>query len=240
MEKGIPLLKVDGLSVGYGDITVLNKINITVHKEESVVIFGSNGSGKSTLLKTIAGVISPWNGSIRFNDKDISRMSSYEKLKLGISLASDAKNLFLDMSVEENLTLGAYIKRSGLKERLRQVYEFFPELERIRKKLAGELSGGFQRMLSIGRALMSKPSLLMIDELSLGLSPKVVDRVGEVLKEVSAKEGVSSLVVEQEIYLASMLCQRGYVLDLGTIVAEGDVKGLLAEDVVRRVYMGLW
>ncbi len=240
MEKGIPLLKVDGLSVGYGDITVLDEINITVHREESVVIFGSNGSGKSTLLKTIAGVISPWKGSIRFNDEDVSEMSSYERLKLGIALASDTKNLFLDMSVEDNLTLGAYTKRRGFKERLEKVYHFFPELEKVRRRLAGELSGGFQRMLSIGRAIMSDPSLLMIDELSLGLSPKVVDRLGEILKDVSKREGVSLLVVEQEIYLASMLCQRGYVLDLGTIVSEGNVKDLLAEDVVRRVYMGLW
>ncbi len=240
MEKGTLLLKVEDLSVGYGDMVVLKEINMVLYEGESVVVFGSNGSGKSTLLKTIAGLLKPWNGSIRFKDRDISEVSPYDRLKLGIALASDTKNLFLDMTVEENLVLGAYTKRRDFKERLEKVYYFFPELAQVRKKLAGDLSGGFQRMLSIGRALMSKPVLLMIDELSLGLSPKVVDRLGEALREISTKEGVSLLVVEQEIYLAKLLCKRGYVLDLGSLVAEGDVEELLSKDVVRKVYMGLW
>ncbi len=238
--KGTLLLKVEDLSVGYGDMLVLSEINLTLYDGEAIVVFGSNGSGKSTLLKTIAGLLKPWKGSIEFKGIEVSSLSPYERLRLGIALASDTKNLFLDMTVEENLVMGAYVKRKGLKDRLEKVYSFFPELAEVRKKLAGELSGGFQRMLSIGRAYMSEPKLLMIDELSLGLSPKVADRLGEILREINLKEGISLLLVEQEVYLARVLCRRGYVLDLERLIAEGDVEDLLSKDVVRKVYLGLW
>jgi branched-chain amino acid transport system ATP-binding protein len=217
---------------------VLYEINLTVMEGEAVVVFGSNGSGKSTLMKVISGVLKPWSGTIRLINRDITNLRPYERVKMGISFASDMRNLFLSMSVEENLILGAYTKKEKVKEMLERVYHFFPELADARKKLAGELSGGFQRMLSIGRALMSAPKLLMIDELSLGLSPKMAERLGSALLSINRETGIAMLLVEQEIYLAGELCNRGYVLDLGRVVAHGEVKKLLEEDVVRKVYMG--
>ena len=236
--RSIPLLECKGLSCGYGDLQVLHNVNLVVMEGEAVVVFGSNGSGKSTLMKAISGVLKPWGGSVRFKDKDITDLSTYKRVKMGMSFASDMRNLFLSMTVEENLVLGAYTKKEEVKERLQMVYHYFPELADMRKKLAGDLSGGFQRMLSIGRALMSKPKLLMIDELSLGLSPKMAERLGSALLSINREMEIAMLLVEQEIHLAGELCSRGYVLDLGRVVAHGEVKRLLEKDVVRRVYMG--
>lgn len=239
MERDTPLLECKGINCGYADMQVLYDVYLTVKEKEAVVIFGSNGSGKSTLLKTLSGLLKPWNGSVRFYDRDITDLAPHERARLGISFASDTRNLFLSMSVEENLILGAYTNRKRLKKNLEMVYHYFPELADMRKKLAGELSGGYQRMLSIGRALMSEPHILMIDELSLGLSPNMVDRLGEALTNINRENGLAILVVEQEVYLASSMCKRGYVLDLGRVVAQGEVQKLLQEDTVRKVYMGI-
>jgi ABC-type branched-chain amino acid transport systems, ATPase component len=151
---------------------VLYEVNLTVIEGEAVVVFGSNGSGKSTLMKVISGVLKPWSGTIRLSSKDITNLRPYDRVKMGISFASDMRNLFLSMSVEENLILGAYTKKEKVKEMLERVYHYFPELADVRKKLAGELSGGFQRMLSIGRALMSAPKLLMMTSSLWGSLPK--------------------------------------------------------------------
>lgn len=175
---------------------VLYEVKLTVMEGEAVVVFGSNGSGKSTLMKVISGVLKPWSGTIRLSDRDITNLRPYERVKMGLSFASDMRNLFLSMSVEENLILGAYTKKEKVKEMLERVYHYFPELADMRKKLAGELSGGFQRMLSIGRALMSAPKLLMIDELSLGLSPKMAERLGSALLSINRETGTAMLLVE--------------------------------------------
>jgi branched-chain amino acid transport system ATP-binding protein len=210
--KNTPLLECKEISCGYGDMQVLYEVNLTVMEGEAVVVFGSNGSGKSTLMKVISGVLKPWSGTIRLSNRDITNLRPYERVKMGLSFASDMRNLFLSMSVEENLILGAYTKKEKVKEMLERVYHYFPELADVRKKLAGELSGGFQRMLSIGRALMSAPKLLMIDELSLGLSPKMAERLGSALLSINRETGIAMLLVEQEIYLAGEVCSRGYVL----------------------------
>lgn len=239
MERDTLLLECDGINCGYKDAQVLYHVRITVKEGEAVAVFGSNGSGKTTLLKVLSGIIKPWSGIVRFRGRDITKLSPHDRVKLGIAFASDTRNLFLSMSVEENLILGAYTRKKNVKEGLEMVYHYFPDLASQRKKLAGELSGGFQRMLSIGRAIMSKPLLLMIDELSLGLSPKMVDKLGQALMSINRERGMAMLVVEQEVYLAGSMCRRGYVFDLGRVVAQGDVQKLLKEDTVRRIYMGV-
>jgi branched-chain amino acid transport system ATP-binding protein len=231
------LLRVEDLSVYYGEVRALEGISLRVFENSAMVVFGSNGSGKSSLLKAIMGLV-PYQGKVFFKGKNIDSLETHKRVALGISLATDLKNLFPYMSVEENLLLGAY--RRGGRERFEKVYEYFPELFEVRKRRVGELSGGYQRMVSIGRALMSSPELLMIDELSLGLAPKVVERLAQVLLEIRKKEEVSLLLVEQEIYdVSSVVCSHGYVLDLGRLVAQGKVKELLEKDVVRRVYLGI-
>ncbi len=233
------ILEVSDLSAGYGDVEVLRSINLHVGEGEIVAIFGSNGSGKSTFLKVVSGLLKPWGGRIHFLGRLINDLSPQERVRSGISLASEGKRLFLGMSVEENLILGCWTNRRKLKENLEKVYTYFPQLRENRKKLAGDLSGGQQQMLSIGRALMSEPKLLMIDELSLGLAPVVVERLAEILLSIREKESISILIVEQEVSLALEVSDRAYVFDLGEIVDEGTSEELLNRDSIRRTYLSL-
>ncbi len=227
------------LRAGYGDVEILRSINLHVGDGEIVAIFGSNGSGKSTFLKVVAGLLRPWGGSVRFMDEHIEELSPEERVRRGIALAAEGRKLFLGMSVEENLLLGGWIRREKVKENLERVYEYFPQLREKRRALAGDLSGGQQQMLSIGRALMSEPKLLMIDELSLGLAPAVVDRLAQIILSIREREGISILVVEQEVSLALEISDRAYVFDLGTIVDEGSSEELLRRDSIRRTYLSL-
>ncbi len=233
------LLEVSDLKAGYRDVEVLKSVNVKVKKKEIVAIFGSNGSGKSTLLKTIAGLLKHWGGVIRFLGRVIDNLSVEERVKRGISLAVEGRRLFLGMSVEENLILGAWTKRDKLKLNLERVYSYFPQLAEKRKALAGDLSGGQQQMLSIGRALMAEPKLLMIDELSLGLAPVVVEKLAEILLKIKAEEGISILVVEQEVSLALEISERAYIFDLGEVVEEGNSADLIKKDSIRRTYLSL-
>ncbi len=233
------VLDVSDLRAGYGDVEILRSINLHVGDGEIVAIFGSNGSGKSTFLKVVAGLLRPWGGSIRFMDEHIEELSPEERVRRGIALAAEGRKLFLGMSVEENLLLGGWIRRDRVKENLERVYEYFPQLREKRRALAGDLSGGQQQMLSIGRALMSEPKLLMIDELSLGLAPAVVDRLAQIILSIREREGISILVVEQEVSLALEISDRAYVFDLGTIVDEGSSEELLRRDSIRKTYLSL-
>ncbi|NPA41440.1 MAG: ABC transporter ATP-binding protein [Aquificae bacterium] len=233
------MLEVSDLSAGYGDVEILKSINLYVNEGEIVAIFGSNGSGKSTFLKVVAGLLKPWGGTIKFYDHNIEELPPQERVKRGIALAAEGRQLFLGMSVEENLLMGGWLRRKEIKDNLEKVYSYFPQLREKRKTLAGDLSGGQQQMLSIGRALMAKPKLLMIDELSLGLAPAVVDRLAEVLKSIRDKEGISILLVEQEVSLALDISERSYVFDLGEIVEEGPSPELKRRDSIRKTYLSV-
>ncbi|RLJ71240.1 amino acid/amide ABC transporter ATP-binding protein 2 (HAAT family) [Hydrogenivirga caldilitoris] len=237
LEKRV--LDVKGLTAGYGDIEVLKGINLYVEEGETVAIFGSNGSGKSTFLRVIAGLLRPWGGTIDLFGERINDLPPSDRVRRGLALAGEGRNLFLGMSVEENLVLGGWTKRPRVKENLERVYSYFPELKEKRKTLAGDLSGGQQQMLSIGRALMSQPKLLMIDELSLGLAPAIVDRLAQILLDIKEKEGLSILLVEQEVSLALEISRRAYVFDLGEVVDEGASKELMERDSIKRTYLSI-
>lgn len=233
------VLEVSDLRAGYGDVEILRSVNLQVGEGEIVAIFGSNGSGKSTFLRVVAGLLKPWGGSVRFRGRSIDDLTPEERVKEGIALASEGRKLFLGMSVEENLILGGWTRRERVRENLEKVLSYFPELSEKRKALAGDLSGGQQQMLSIGRALMAEPKLLMIDELSLGLAPAVVDRLAHILRTVRDREGVAMLIVEQEVSLALDISERAYVFDLGEVVDEGSSAELLNRDAIRRTYLSV-
>ena len=233
------VLEVSDLRAGYGDVEVLRSINLQVGEGEIVAIFGSNGSGKSTFLRAVAGLLKPWGGSIRFRGRSIDDLTPEERVREGIALAAEGRKLFLGMSVEENLLLGGWTRRERVRENLEKVFSYFPELSEKRKALAGDLSGGQQQMLSIGRALMAEPELLMIDELSLGLAPAVVDRLARILRIIRDREGVAMLIVEQEVSLALDISERAYVFDLGEVVDEGSSAELLNRDAIRRTYLSV-
>ncbi len=233
------LLEVSDLRAGYGDVEIIRSVSLHVNEGEVVAIFGSNGSGKSTFLKVVAGLLKQWSGSVRFAGRSVDDLSPEERVRAGIALAAEGRRLFLGMSVEENLLLGGWTNRKRVKENLERVYHYFPQLAEKRRALAGDLSGGQQQMLSIGRALMAEPRLLMIDELSLGLAPAVVDRLARILLTVKEQEGISMLVVEQEVSLALEISERAYVFDLGEVVDEGASGELLARDSIRRTYLSV-
>ena len=231
------LLDASELEAGYGDVQILKSVSLHVDCGEIVAIFGSNGSGKSTLLRTIVGLVPLWGGYIRFEGKHIENLSVDERVRLGISLAAEGRRLFLGMSVEENLLLGSWTDKGNVKENLDKVYTYLPELYEKRGYLAGDLSGGQQQMLSIGRALMSNTKLLMIDELSLGLAPSLVDRLAAKLLEIRDREKISMLIVEQEVSLALDVSDRAYVFDLGEVVDQGTSLELKERDSIRRTYL---
>ncbi len=233
------LLEVSDLNAGYGDVQVLKSVSVNVREGEVVAIFGSNGSGKSTFLKVLAGLLKPWGGTIRFRGRNVEDLPPEERVRMGMALAAEGRRLFLGMSVEENLMMGSWTDRGRVKENLERVYTYFPELYEKRKDLAGDLSGGQQQMLSIGRALMSNPVLLMIDELSLGLAPAVVSRLAEILLRIREEEGISMIVVEQEVSLALEISDRAYVFDLGEVVDEGRSEDLLRRDSIKKTYLSV-
>jgi branched-chain amino acid transport system ATP-binding protein len=233
------LLEVNDLEAGYGDVQVLKSVSVRVNEGEVVAIFGSNGSGKSTFLKVLAGILRPWGGTVKYMGQHIENLPPEERVRRGMALAAEGRKLFLGMTVEENLLLGAWTRRDGARENLQKVYSYFPELYEKRRDLAGDLSGGQQQMLSIGRALMSGPRLLMIDELSLGLAPAVVSRIAQILLRIREEEGISMIVVEQEVSLALDISDRAYVFDLGEVVDEGRSEDLLRRDSIRRTYLSV-
>ena len=233
------VLEVRDLSAGYGDVEVLKAITLEVREREIVAIFGSNGSGKSTFLKTLIGLVKPWGGIIRFEDRHIESLSVQDRVRMGMSLAAEGRRLFLGMTVEENLIMGGWLCREELKENLEKVYSYFPQLREKRRELAGDLSGGQQQMLSIGRALMSSPKFLMIDELSLGLAPAVVDTLAETLLKIREEQEIVMLIVEQEVSLALEISDRAYVFDLGEIVDEGTSEDLMKRDSIRKTYLSI-
>jgi len=235
-----PLLEMKNVAAFYKDFQALFDITLIVPPGEIVALIGANGAGKTTILRVISGLLRPRQGNLRFEGEDISKTPPHRTVEHGISHVPEARQLFPHMSVEENLTLGAYIARCRpkLKELMEQEFELFPRLKERRKQMAGTLSGGEQQMVAIARALMSQPKLLLLDEPSLGLAPKVTEEVLTRVQQV-AKSGVTVLLVEQNVVDGLSISNRGYVVENGAITLEGSSKELLANEQVRAAYLGL-
>jgi branched-chain amino acid transport system ATP-binding protein len=232
------MLETNDLGAGYGPIQVLWDVSLSVGDGEIVSLVGSNGAGKTTLLRVISGVIPAAEGRITFDGKDLGGLRPEQVVRRGIAHVPEGRHLFAGLTVRENLVIGAYARKNGQAEDLDRIVSLFPRLAERMDQIAGSLSGGEQQMCAIARGLMSKPKLLMVDELSLGLAPKLVDDLLERLEDIRAG-GTSILLVEQDVDAALMLATRGYVLETGRIVASGTSEKLLADDRVREAYLGV-
>ncbi len=242
-DRTSPLLQVDALRSGYGRVEVLHGVSLAVEPGETVTIVGANGAGKSTLLKTLVGLLKPFGGAITYQGRDIVGNRPEQLVRSGMALVPEGRLLFGPMSVQENLDLGAHSLARGnpvaLAERFDRVFTLFPALADRRRQLAETLSGGEQQMLAIGRALMSGPSLLLLDEPSLGLAPKVIREIFGVLDALKA-DGVTVVLVEQDARLALEHSDRGFVLRTGHVALEGPSEQLLANEDIREIYLGQW
>jgi len=234
------MLKVEKIEVRYSGVPVIHDVSFNVNVGELISIIGANGSGKTTLLKTVAGTIHPTKGCIEFENKDISRSSTVDIVRKGITYVPEERRIFGPLSVEENLELGAYIlnDKEETEKHLDYVYGLFPILETRRKQLGETLSGGEQQMLAIGRGLMSSPKLLMLDEPSLGLMPKLVDEMLEAIATLKG-EGITILLVEQNVREALEMADRAYVLQTGRTIYKGTGDELLETDIVKKAFLGL-
>ncbi len=234
------LLEVRNLEAGYGEVQVLWGVSLKAEAGRMTTLVGANGAGKTTTMRAIMGVIRPTAGEVRFQDEDVTRRTPHEKAQMGLVLVPEGRQLFYDMSVEENLEMGAYSPRARRKldENLKRVYAFFPRLEERKKQRAGTLSGGEQQMLAVGRGLMADPVILMIDELSLGLAPVLAQQLFKTLKELK-DTGLTILLVEQNVHLALALSDYAYVLAEGRVEIEGPSREVAKNEEVRRAYLGI-
>jgi branched-chain amino acid transport system ATP-binding protein len=235
------MLRVEGIDLFYGDAQALDGVGIAVAEREIVAVVGANGAGKSSLIRTIHGMHRPRAGSIRFEDREIAGEPSHRLCELGIGQVPEGRQIFPNMTVLENLEMGAALRRARAREKpsLARVFALFPRLAERRRQAAGTLSGGEQQMLAIGRCLMGLPRLVMFDEPSLGLAPIVVQDVFEVIRRLAREEGITVVLVEQNVAQSLRFADRGYVIENGRIVLEGTGAALLADDRVRRAYVGL-
>lgn len=233
------MLEVNNLRVEYGAVKALKEVSLKVDKGEIVSIIGSNGAGKSTLLKAISGLVKPKSGEILYQNKNITNLVPNKIVKLGIAQAPEGRQLFSEMSVRDNLLMGAYLNSNPkeVTKKLQEIYEMFPRLYERKNQAAGSLSGGEQQMVNIGRALMSMPQLLMLDEPSFGLAPKIVEQIGETIL-LLAKQGLTILLVEQSALMALELSSRSYVLENGSNVLSGLSKQLMGDPSIQKAYMG--
>ncbi|KPJ87155.1 MAG: leucine/isoleucine/valine transporter ATP-binding subunit [Spirochaetes bacterium DG_61] len=237
------MLKIRSLRSYYESLCILKSVSMHVEKGEIVTLIGANGSGKSTLLNSIVGLMPRVVGAILFEEKEIQHLSSNTIVKLGIALVPEGRQLFSPMSVLDNLILGTYPyyslkNRQKLNEQIEWIFNLFPILGTRRKQLAGTLSGGEQQMLSISRALMSDPKLLLLDEPSVGLAPKIIENIFQTLGELNEKTGLTVFLVEQNVNLALDICQRGYVIETGQIILSGEREELINNKEVLRAYLG--
>ena len=234
-----PLLRLDGIDTYYGQIHILEKLSLEVREGELVCLLGGNASGKSTTLKTILGIVQPRNGTVSFQGEDVTSRSTSHRIRLGMAIVPENRRLFGPMTVLENLEMGAYLRSEGRgrKEDYERVYSLFPLLHERRSQLAGTLSGGEQQMVAMGRALMSQPKLLLMDEPSMGLAPILVERSFEIIQQVH-QSGVAMLIVEQNANMALSIADRGYVLSTGRLVLEGRANELLEHEDLRKAYLG--
>ncbi|TAN06665.1 MAG: ABC transporter ATP-binding protein [Rhizobiaceae bacterium] len=235
----MPLLKVDSVSAGYGDSEILHGVSMEVREGEIVSIIGPNGAGKSTLMKTIFGLLHPRQGTIHLRDKDISHHSPYQIVGLGMCYVPQVANVFTELTVEENLEMGAFLlKNANMDERKERVYELFPRLKERRRQRAGKMSGGERQMVAMGSALMLDPTLVLMDEPSAGLSPKMVELIFERIEHINKSGGPAILIVEQNAQLSLQMAHRGYVLAAGENRFEGTGQDLLNDPEVGRLYLG--
>jgi len=232
------ILAVRDLEVAYGNIPALHGITIEVEKGEIVTLIGANGAGKTTTLRTISGLLKPRRGEVTFGDRNITGRKPDVITAMGVSHVPEGRGIFANLTVQDNLELGAYVRKDKVDPaEYERVFTLFPVLKERRKQNAGTLSGGEQQMLAISRALMSKPSVLLLDEPSLGLAPQMVQAIFRVVKEINA-EGTTILLVEQNAHMALVTAHRGYVMETGRIVMHDQTKALLASDRVKRAYLG--
>ncbi|MBN1230906.1 MAG: ABC transporter ATP-binding protein [Anaerolineales bacterium] len=234
------MLTVDNIHTYYGNIHALKGVSLNVERGEIVTLIGGNGAGKTTTLKTITGLLKPKEGKILFEGNNISQEKAHSLVKMGISMVPEGRGVFARLSVEENLDMGAYIRddKAGIKRDLEMVYELFPRLEERRKQVSGTLSGGEQQMLAIGRALMARPRLLLLDEPSMGLAPILVEEIFEKIKEIN-EEGTTVLLVEQNALMALSIAHRGYVVQTGNIVLSETAENLKKNEMVQKAYLGI-
>lgn len=231
------MLKIDDIHVYYGAIHAVKGVSFQVNEGEIVALIGANGAGKSTILKTISGLMHPKSGSIEFIGQDISHMEAHKLVRHGLAHVPEGRQIFLNMSVQENLEMGAFIQKTVSREQLDKMYELFPRLKERRKQIAGTLSGGEQQMLAMSRAMMSEPKLLMLDEPSMGLAPIMVDQVFSIIRQLH-KAGTTILLVEQNAAKALKIADRAYVLETGAISLSGTGKELARSTEVQKAYLG--
>ncbi|MGN8875379.1 ABC transporter ATP-binding protein [Pseudoflavonifractor sp. HCP28S3_F10] len=231
------MLKIDDLKVRYGGIEAVKGITFEVPERQIVTLIGANGAGKSTTLRTIAGLVKPTSGRIHLQAEDITGLSPDRIVSKGITLVPEGRRVFPDLTVLENLKIGAYLRKDSLDEDLRWVYDLFPRLKERSWQAAGTLSGGEQQMLAVGRALMSRPKIMMMDEPSLGLAPLVVKGIFEIIREIN-KQGVTILLIEQNANMALHTADLGYVMETGRITLSGPGRELMANEAVKKAYLG--
>ena len=231
------ILKADDIHVYYGSIHAIKGVSFEVGEGEIVTLIGANGAGKSTTLNTVAGLLHSRTGSIHFLDEDLGRLPAHRIVRRGLAMVPEGRRVFLQMTVQENLEMGAYTAPAGTAEGLEKVYELFPRLKERRRQVAGTLSGGEQQMLAMGRALMSRPKLLMLDEPSMGLAPILVEQIFEIIQNLHAA-GTTILLVEQNAQAALSIADRGYVLETGKIVTSGTGAELLDSPAIKKAYLG--
>jgi branched-chain amino acid transport system ATP-binding protein len=232
-----PLLRLDGVDTFYGPIHILQGLSLDVKAGELVCLLGGNASGKSTTLKTVLGIVQPRNGRVYFEGEDVTTRSTSYRIGKGIAIVPENRRLFAPMTVRENLEMGAFLHGGGRKEDFDRVYDLFPLLHERRGQLAGTMSGGEQQMVAMGRALMGRPKLLLMDEPSMGLAPILVERNFEIIKQVH-ESGVAVLVVEQNANVSLSIADRGYVLSTGRLVLEGPAAELREHEDLRKAYLG--
>ena len=232
-------MELNQIHTSYNNIKAVKGISLTIYHGEMVCLIGANGAGKSTTLMTISGVLSPESGSIKFEGKSLGSISASQRVQIGISQVPEGRHIFPEMTVQENLELGAYIQRNSKKiaQDIELVFSVFPRLKERKFQRGGTLSGGEQQMLAIGRAVMSKPKLLLLDEPSLGLAPLIVEQIFETIRKIN-ENGTTVLLVEQNANLALTVTNRGYVMETGHITMEGNSKDLIADERIRAAYLG--
>ena len=233
------MLEVSGLRISYGGINAVKGIDFAVRAGEMVTLIGANGAGNTTTLKALTGLLRPVAGAVRYNGEDIIAVAVYQRVKMGIALVPEGRGIFPRLTVEENLDMGGYVRNdvAAIRADRDHVYALFPRLAERRRQTGGTLSGGEQQMLAIGRAMMSRPRLLLLDEPSMGLAPLMVQKIFATIRAIAA-EGVTIMLVEQNARLALEVCQRGYVMESGEITLHDNAQALLANPLVRRAYLG--
>ena len=231
------MLKVNNINVYYGQIHAIKDVSFEVNEGEVVSLIGANGAGKSTALKTISGLLRSKTGSIEFLDKKIGHTEAYKLVSKGLAQVPEGRRVFLEMTVLENLEMGAFIRKDNFQKDIKDIFERFPRLHERKNQIAGTLSGGEQQMLAMGRALMSKPKLLILDEPSMGLAPILVGQIFDIIKELH-KSGTTILLVEQNAEMALKVADRAYVIESGRIVASGTGEELAKSDEVKKAYLG--